>query len=136
MPIDYSLYPKDWRVIRLRILERAQHKCEFCGVPNHIEVMRDNEGKWLPADEALDQMEKMPYWRFCEIWGRTQTPTKIVLTIAHIDHDIANNSDDNLKALCQKCHLAHDTEQRSQSRKRNRDKKIGQKRMFEEVDPT
>jgi 5-methylcytosine-specific restriction endonuclease McrA len=34
--------------------------------------------------------------------------TTIVLTIAHLDHDIRNNSMENLKALCQKCHLNYD----------------------------
>lgn len=34
--------------------------------------------------------------------------TIIVLTVAHVDQDPANNTDDNLAALCQRCHLKHD----------------------------
>ena len=34
--------------------------------------------------------------------------SRIVLTVAHLDHDIANNSFYNLMALCQKCHLNYD----------------------------
>jgi hypothetical protein len=34
MPIDYKKYPKDWKQIRQRILERADNKCECCGLKN------------------------------------------------------------------------------------------------------
>lgn len=36
--------------------------------------------------------------------------TKIVLTIAHLDHDSENHnvSDERLAALCQACHLGYD----------------------------
>jgi len=33
---------------------------------------------------------------------------RIVLTLAHIDHDEKNNSPENLLALCQACHFAMD----------------------------
>lgn len=32
----------------------------------------------------------------------------IVLTVAHLDHDVQNNDLENLKCLCQRCHLNHD----------------------------
>jgi 5-methylcytosine-specific restriction endonuclease McrA len=38
MPIrveDRSRYPKDWPARRKAVLERAGHKCEWCGVPNY-----------------------------------------------------------------------------------------------------
>ena len=34
----------------------------------------------------------------------------IVLTIAHLDHVPENCDPSNLKAMCQKCHLAYDSE--------------------------
>lgn len=34
--------------------------------------------------------------------------SKIVLTIAHLDDDPTNNNYENLRALCQKCHLNYD----------------------------
>lgn len=40
-----------------------------------------------------------------------RTGSKVVLTVAHIDHDSSNNDDANLAALCQKCHLTHDAQQ-------------------------
>ncbi len=39
---------------------------------------------------------------------------KVILTIAHLDHDETNWNvkDDRLKAMCQKCHLQYDTEEK------------------------
>jgi len=36
---------------------------------------------------------------------------KVVLTVAHLDHDPTNNEPDNLRAMCQRCHLRLDREQ-------------------------
>lgn len=35
MPADMSRYPANWKDIRAHILERAQHRCEFCGAVNY-----------------------------------------------------------------------------------------------------
>ncbi len=31
---------------------------------------------------------------------------RVVLTVSHIDKDLTNNDDCNLRVLCQRCHLA------------------------------
>lgn len=36
------------------------------------------------------------------------TGSRVVLTIAHLDQQPENNNPDNLRALCQKCHLGYD----------------------------
>jgi hypothetical protein len=36
------------------------------------------------------------------------TGSKVVLTVAHLDHDLVDHSDENLAALCQRCHLTYD----------------------------
>lgn len=46
--------------------------------------------------------------------------TKVVLTVAHVDHDKTNNRFVNLKALCQRCHLGHDLKQHIANRKYGR----------------
>ncbi|WP_148041392.1 HNH endonuclease family protein [Rufibacter immobilis] len=38
---------------------------------------------------------------------------KVILTVAHLDHDPTNNEDWNLKALCQLCHNRHDRKHRN-----------------------
>ena len=52
----------------------------------------------------------------CEFCGvknyskHPETNSKVILTIAHLDHDSENwqVSDDRLRALCQKCHNNYD----------------------------
>lgn len=36
------------------------------------------------------------------------TGSRVVLTVAHLDHTPENCDPDNLKALCQRCHLHYD----------------------------
>jgi heterodisulfide reductase subunit B len=49
---------------------------------------------------------------FCGIENYTVNSkgTKVILTIAHLDHDSSNHQvqDDRLAALCQACHLGYD----------------------------
>ena len=48
---------------------------------------------------------------FCGVENYSRHPitgSKVVLTIAHLDHNTGNNADVNLRALCQKCHLNYD----------------------------
>ena len=90
-PENKSRYPKNWKEIRERILKRANNRCEFCGVENHTYRYNPKTGK----------------------------DAYIVLTIAHLDHTPENCSDDNLKALCQRCHNQYDAEHRKQTRKGN-----------------
>jgi len=48
------------------------------------------------------------------------TGSKVVLTVAHLDHDKRNNRFWNLAALCQKCHLNHDIKQHVDNRRYGR----------------
>lgn len=93
MPIkqeNKARYPKDWKLIRMQVLQRADNKCEFCGVENH--TMRVNP--------------------------KTAKEVKIVLTIAHLDHTPEHCSLDNLRALCQRCHNKYDAEHRKETRRK------------------
>jgi hypothetical protein len=40
------------------------------------------------------------------------TGSKVVLTVAHLDHDPTNNDATNLRALCQRCHNRYDAPMR------------------------
>lgn len=91
-PKNRDRYPKEWKQIRARILERAHNRCEFCGVENH--TMRLNE--------------------------KTGKEARIVLTIAHLDHTPENSDPENLRALCQKCHNTYDAQHRKETRKNNK----------------
>jgi len=125
MPINYKEYPKEWKLIRQRILDRAEHKCEFCGIPNHAFIHRKGKGikDWVYWPEGIES----------EAWTADGLKaTKIILTIAHLDHDKLNHdvSDDRLAALCQKCHLQYDMKNHVANRKRNRCIKANQQELF------
>jgi len=56
----------------------------------------------------------------CEFCGAVhgaphpETGSIVILTTAHLDHDTTNNNYDNLRALCQKCHLTYDAQLHAQ----------------------
>lgn len=80
-PENRDRYPPDWPQISRRIRqERAQGKCE-------VEGCGAENGQPHPI-----------------------TGSKVVLTVAHLDHQPENCSDDNLRAMCQRCHLRYDAE--------------------------
>lgn len=117
MPIDYKKYPPNWKTeIRPRILKRANSCCEFCGVKNHDIGFRDQSGKFHPLENTIEN----------DVWVQENNVRlfKIVLTIAHLDHDENNHDvqDDRLAALCQKCHLQYDAPEKA---RRRREKKFG-----------
>lgn len=86
MPMQRSHYPADWLAISLVVRERAGWCCEQCGIAN---------GTLKPNG------------------------TRVVLTVHHLGidkpggvrgsrHDKFDVRPENLRALCQACHLAAD----------------------------
>lgn len=113
MTFDKTQYAPDWPDISLAIRERAQDRCEVCGVPNGAEILRSADdpikylyvnaegvhctpgGSWIKLSEIPDEYLLGDY-------------VVIVLTVAHLDQNTRNDDPENLKALCQRCHLNHD----------------------------
>lgn len=128
MPIDYTLYPANWRgEIRPAILERANNRCEECGVPNYATGARDLEGNWHNSKEICNMNSDVGYGLFGKYGVKD---IRIVLTIAHLDHDIQNNDPSNLKALCQRCHLRHDAHHHKTNARKTIDRKKGLQNLF------
>lgn len=124
MPIDYGRYPRNWKTeIRPRILKRSNNCCEFCGVPNYAQVWRDDLGFWFHDWEILEIIESTADEHslnlICPGWDRPWRTVRIILTIAHLDHDESNHdvTDDRLAALCQRCHLMYDAPEKARRRK-------------------
>jgi len=55
-------------------------------------------------DEIAKRIKAKAHW-CCEACGVSNGPAPFVLTVHHIDFNPQNNEDDNLIALCQRCHL-------------------------------
>ena len=107
-----ALYPKDWPEISQRIRARADNRCEFCGVANYALGGR-RDGKFHAAlplgDNGLRLIWPRPgTFAHCEGVDWPLRIIKIVLTVAHLDHDETSADEANLRALCQKCHLTYD----------------------------
>jgi len=111
--MDRSKYPADWPVISRRIrFERAGNRCEWCGVENY----------------TLHPL----------------TFSKVILTTAHLGvekpdgtpgdkADTMDCREENLAALCQRCHLNFDRDQHLANRIINRRLRLvaaGQQEMF------
>lgn len=124
-PENKGRYPKDWKAISKRIREeRAKNQCEQCRAPNGEFVARGvnrHAGTYMLPDGEVrseESGETLGYARGSEYCARGLT--KIVLTVAHLDHTPENNAEENLKALCQKCHLNHDRDEHKRTRARTR----------------
>ena len=104
--MDYSRYPADWKAISLRIRVRDGDCCKWCKVKN---------GQAHPV-----------------------TGSVVVLTVAHLGaakpdgspgdkHDKMDVRDENLAALCQRCHLNFDRDEHVANAAKSRERKRQQR---------
>lgn len=136
-PENKRLYPPDWPAISLAARERARWRCQHpgcratqysvgtwrawgggplewqpvrCNLPlatardcefYHAAQGRRADGSLWTYKEARAFIE-----RWC--WPEGEVPIVIVLTVAHLNHDPADCQPDNLRAMCQRHHLAYD----------------------------
>lgn len=129
-PENKARYPKDWKQIRARILKRACHCCEFCKAPNRSLIERgdgEDSGTYKNEDGKVFCDETGEYLGMARISEyHAKSIVEIVLTIAHLDHTPENCADENLKALCQKCHLRYDAEHHKINAAKTRRSKLNQ----------
>jgi hypothetical protein len=123
-PQNRKLYPPGWPAISLRIRERAGQRCEKCAAPNGKMIARGegtDAGTYMLEDGAVHD-ESTGEQRGCArgseyLVGRF---VRIVLTVAHMNHDPQDNSEGNLRALCQLCHNRHDAQHRARNARETR----------------
>lgn len=118
MPIrpEYRhFYQGEWKTIRQQRLDAAGHKCEWCGVPDRKWIHRNTEDhkQFTVIYSAYDFYAALRSGNYL---------TFIILTVAHLNHDPSDNRPENLRALCQLCHLRYDMKHHVQSRRMNRRK--------------
>jgi hypothetical protein len=88
-PENRARYPKNWKAIVAGIRERSGNCCE--GSPAYPDCRAEN---YLPHPITL---------------------SKVVLTVAHLDHMPENCAGDNLKHWCQRCHNTYDRPHRNRN---------------------
>jgi hypothetical protein len=103
-----SRYPTDWPAISQSIKKRSGWRCECTG-----ECGIDHGGR-------CEERHRVPALCFR---GR------VILTVAHLDHQPESCAPENLRAMCQACHLRYDRDHHAETRRRTRDQRAGQRRM-------
>jgi hypothetical protein len=135
-PENKGRYPADWKQIRAAILERAGNCCEQCKVANGARIARgtgesadtfmDAGGYVFDADTGM-QLGRVRHSDY-ECSGKW---TNVVLTIAHLDHTPENCAPENLKALCQRCHLRYDAAHHAETARATRKARKAVSDLFE-----
>lgn len=75
------------------------------------------DGTWCPAWPLGQKLTRLEWpepgsHAICQ-GGIYLRIVRIVLTVAHLDHQPENVGDDNLAALCQRCHNRYDAKMRA-----------------------
>lgn len=117
-PENRKLYPPWWKWFSVGIRCRAGGRCECrgeCGVDHAAEARGlpnwDHEC-WRPLKRCRAENGR----------AHPVTGSKVVLTVAHLDHDPTNNHPRNVKAMCQRCHNRYDADHRAATRRKTRSK--------------
>jgi len=137
-------YPKNWARISRRIrFERASGRCEWCAKPHGKTVLVGANNCWALEGQWYNRRGKPIIgpepWSRDEWWRHVVSSggkppeireSEVALQTAHLDHNPANCSDDNLAALCQFCHAAYDADHRLHSAGISMDLRRGQKVLW------
>ncbi len=101
MPIrseNKDLYPPNWPEIRDLVRQRSHGRCEKCGIRDGAIGYRDERGDFNECEGLAVEVAIVDGYKII----------KIVLTVAHLDHDPTNNDLNNLRHWCQQCHNRYD----------------------------
>ena len=127
MAFKKERYPPNWlSEIRPRILEREGHRCKFCGVPDRSVGWFGRRGFYTPDQWASDAIDDDEEEFVAAKMAKKPAGSRVILTVAHLDHGLTNHDDSNLAALCQRCHLNHD--RNSTAAKRAEAKRYGRRK--------
>lgn len=132
-PENKGRYPANWPEIRSRIAARAGGFCEWCRAPNGRMIRRGIHNGQPVWQET--------YSYFADVFSATDgalvpgasfddtdfrpKKVKVILTVAHLDHQPENCDEDNLRHLCQRCHNSHDAKHRAAGRRARKEQQNG-----------
>ena len=143
MPIreeNKARYPDDWKQVSQSIRDVAGNVCQACGVENGRLIYRGSHElrpAWRYADDpvfvnsrcAFDGSD-IPGTTWDDFDKAKGEPVRVVLTVAHLDHQPENCAPDNLRAWCQRCHNAYDAPMRARGAADRRKAKLAVADMF------
>jgi 5-methylcytosine-specific restriction endonuclease McrA len=99
-PENRARYPKNWQQISAQVRLDAGEMCE--GSPSYPDCNAVN-GRPHPV-----------------------TGSRVVLTVAHLDHTPENCDRENLRAWCQRCHNTYDAPHRAANAAKRRAGKVSE----------
>jgi len=102
-PENAKRYPKDWKRISTEIRERSGGRCECEG---ECGLHRTHPG----PRRCVERNGEFAKW----------ANGKVVLTVAHLNHQPEDCRPQNLKAMCQRCHLRYDQEHHQRNARETR----------------
>jgi hypothetical protein len=151
-PENLKRYPADWPAIRAAILERARNRCEHrdgiahrcCAEHRALGYWRQGNMRRLP--EGFDHLQRQ-VWTWVPLprplrdsgvdrpmtLDTNEGPLKvirIVLTIAHLNHEPEDCRPENLAAMCQRHHLAYDRDHHRANAQATRRARAGTLELF------
>jgi hypothetical protein len=138
-PENRVLYPRDWLQISREAKERAGWRCVHPGcAARHYAV-----GKWIvptvgeplffewhPPAESYAAARALAAEQWHAQGYEGVKPIVIVLTVAHLNHDPTDCRPENLRAMCQRHHLAHDHDHHRANAQATRRAKAGTMELF------
>lgn len=112
--------------------------CEECGLVDGLTILRsvDDGSKYLIfryewAGYTWPNGEKIRLSEIPEEFDQNPDHTVIKLGRAFNDHNPLNTSPGNIRMLCQRCLAKHNGMQVAKTRRKNKDRAIGQQNMFD-----
>lgn len=126
----------EYEAQRARILARDRNECKWCAKPNGTLVQtKTGLGRmfYRRVEKHAAGIRPLSAWLNEDGWKMIREDhdaamllgaprvIKVVLAMAHLNHDPADRRDENVAMLCQWCHLHHDRDQHRRTLVRNRD---------------
>jgi hypothetical protein len=138
---------EEWQACCAAVDERARGRCEFCGAPEGLEVLRIfgtqlphglgrrrmywrlcgfNDACWVDQDAEAQQSHRTIVPKLYDGAGLVKPRTITVqLGHAHLNQDAGDHRPENVRKLCRWCHLNHDARfhavKAGETRKTNKD---------------
>jgi len=107
-PENKPRYPSNWKEISKKVRSEAGQCCEWCSARNGTWISRkiSNPGRFVYSRKGF---------MGDRAWRRA---IRVVLTVAHMNHTPEDCRLENLRALCQRCHLSYDVRSAVRARQR------------------